>query len=466
MARLVVVWAVLTLIACGCGGTSDSAGVDPSVASTAAAPADTAPDPATSQTTSGTSTTGPAAPEATAKSTAPAESTEPPEAAILPVAGWERVSNDTHLWANEIIVVSGEFYTLGSTRHPESERSGVWRSTDGISWTDSLIFTHSPTEPRVDLGDIAVLDNEIVMVTQRTEGPPWPEATRRELVAFASSDSGVSWSETIIDEWDGPSFRDWAIELTFAQGDPRVVFAVEGGSHAEATSITGTLIWIKTGDEWTYVDPADSGLAQAWVWAMASTDDGFVALADTRVQLEGFEDCQTQALWRSPDAKTWDKVWQNPTDCKWFSTHHTFAIDGDLYAMGNENDVFSCTTGEDGSLDCPPMRLFRITDEAIEEVETQPDAFTEMFLSDLLVNEGQFIAIGRTFDEREGLIWVSADAKTWIPADIPSEQLADVFPFQVAATDDSVIALATEIVPAVGPTNFHTWLTTIGAQRP
>jgi hypothetical protein len=457
MARLVVVWAVLTLIACGCGGSSDSAGVDPSVVSTAAAPADTALDPTTSE----TSTTEAAAPE----STAPAESTEPPETAMLPVAGWERVSNDTDLWANEIIAVSGELYAIGSAQDPASQRSGVWRSTNGISWTDSLVFTNSRTGLRVDPGDIATIDNAIVMVARRTDGPPWPEATRRELVAFASTDSGVSWSETIIGKWDGPNFRDWPVAATFARGDPRVVFAVEGGSDAERTAITGTLIWIKTGDEWTYVDPADSGLAQAWVWAMAATDDGFVALADTRVQLEGFEDCQTQALWHSPDAKTWNKVWQNPTDCEWFSTGYMFAIDGDLYAM-NENDVFSCTAGEDGSLDCPPVRLFRITDDAIEDAETEPVAFTEMFLSDVLVNEGQFIAIGRTFDERDARIWLSADALTWIPADIPSEQLADVFPFQAAATDDTVIALATEIVPAVGPTNFHTWLTTTGDQQP
>lgn len=214
MARLVVVWAVLTLIACGCGGSSDSASVDPIVASTPAATADTAPEQTTSQATSETSTTEAAALE----STAPAESTEPSEAAIVPVAGWKRVDNDISLWPNEMIAVSGELYAIGSTRHPESQRSGVWRSTNGISWTDSLVFTNSRTGLRVDPGDIAIIDNAIVMVARRTDGPPWPEATRRELVAFASSDSGVSWSESIIDEWDGPSFRDWAIEVTFGAG--------------------------------------------------------------------------------------------------------------------------------------------------------------------------------------------------------------------------------------------------------
>ncbi len=106
------------------------------------------------------------------------------------------------------------------------------------------------------------------------------------------------------------------------------------------------------------------------------------------------------------------------------------------------------------------MRLFRITDEATEDVETGPSVFTQMFLSDVVVSEGVFVAIGRTFDEREGRIWVAADARTWTPADIPAERLVDVFPFQTAALDGTVIALATEILPGVGPTNFHAWVTT------
>ncbi len=121
---------------------------------------------------------------------------------------------------------------------------------------------------------------------------------------------------------------------------PNVVFASEGGWDVDyGAAITGTLIWIKSQDGWTYVDPVDSGLSQALVRAMRATDDGFVALADDRVQMEGFADYQTQALWHSDDAQAWTKVWQNPTDRLWFSTRYTFSIDGSLYALGNENDV-------------------------------------------------------------------------------------------------------------------------------
>jgi len=454
MARLIAVWTVLVLIASGCGGNGDSTGGDSSAELTATTVADS-PD----QTAPSSPTTEPAAPESTVST----ESTAAPDT-VLPVTGWERFENGIPLWPSEIIVVNDEFFAIGSAQIPGVQRSGVWRSTDGISWTESLIFTQSgPSDQRVQLGEIAVVGDEIVTLAQRTEGPPWPFATNREFVAFASGDGGLSWSETVIDQWGGPYFRDWPFEAAFAQGDPSVVFAVEGGSDTdERSAITGTLIWIRTDKGWTYVDPADSGLSEAWVCAMTAIDGGFVALADDRVQLEGFADCQTQALWHSPDAKGWTKVWQDPTDCQWFSTRYMFTLDGALYALGNENDVASCTVGDDGSFDCPmvepAVRLFRITDEAIEDVETEPFEFTQMFLSDLAVNEGVFVAIGRTYDEREARIWVSADARTWTAADIPAEELVDEFPFQVAALDGTVIALATEIVPPVGPTNFHTWL--------
>ena len=115
-------------------------------------------------------------------------------------------------------------------------------------------------------------------------------------------------------------------------------------------------------------------------------------------------------------------------------------------------------------MNCPPLlapvRLFRITDEAIEDVEVGPFEFTQMFLVDVAITDSGFVAIGKSFDEREARIWLSADAHNWVPADIPAEQLTDILLFQAAATEDTVIARGTEIVLPTGPTNFHTWLTT------
>ena len=467
VARLLALLIALVLVAASCGSDNDAVQVEatptPTATSAEPSPVESTPAPSPESTPSATATTDPAA---TPESDDYSEPAATPEVA-LPIAGWQQVGNGTHLWANEIISVAGEFFAIGAERGPEVPvpRSGVWVSSNGVSWTESLIFPRpSPTDPAVNLGDIAVIDDEIVAVGQRTEGPSWPHATKKELVALASDDGGQSWSETIIHQWDGQSFRDWPTLVTFAYGDPNVIYAVEGSSDVEQTAIMGTLMWIKTDDGWTYVDPAESGLAQVWVWAIAATDDGYVALADAREQVEGFEDCQTQGLWQSPDARTWTKVWENDTDCEWFSTNEVFTVDGDLLALGNESNVASCTIRADGSLDCPPVlapvRLFRITGQAIEDIEVGPIEFTQMFLSDVANGNGILVAVGRTFDEREARIWVSADAQSWVPADVPAELLADIFLFQAATNEDAIIALATEIVPATGPTNFHTWLTT------
>lgn len=456
MAVMVMVM-VMVLVAAACGDGDDGAvDANPSVQAT--------PTPEQPPTVPATPTPEPSpTPEPAATSTP-----EPTTAPLLPTAGWEAVDNGTHLWANEIIVAGDEFFALGSESGPEVAvpRAGVWRSTDGVSWSDSLIFSRvSHPDVVLDLADIVIDDDEIVVVARRSEQPDWAFAEERDLVMFGSGDGGKSWSETVIQHWDGANFRDWSEGVSFADGDPGVMYAVEGSSDVEDTGIRGTLLWVRTDDGWTYVDPADSGLEQVWAWAIAATTDGFVAIADVRAPgAEGFEDCQTQALWESVDAVTWTMVWQNPTDCEWFSINKVLRIDGELYALGNENDVSECTIGDDGSLDClpaePAVRLFHITDEAIEDVAVEPFEFTQMFLADVTVTDDTYVAIGKTFDESEARIWVSADTRIWAPADIPNEELADILPFQAAAIDGTIIALAAEIDRAKGPTNFHTWLTT------
>ena len=89
----------------------------------------------------------------------------------------------------------------------------------------------------------------------------------------------------------------------------------------------------------------------------------------------------------------------------------------------------SCTVNDAGYFDCPPLdapvRLFDITGDTIEDIALAPFAFTQMILTDLAIRDGVLIAVGKTFDEREALVWLSADARTWVPADISAEQLAE-----------------------------------------
>jgi hypothetical protein len=124
-----------------------------------------------------------------------------------------------------------------------------------------------------------------------------------------------------------------------------------------------------------------------------------------REPVEGFADCQTQALWTSPDARSWTQVWTNDRDCEWFSINQLITIDGDLFGVGNENDVISVAVNEDGAGDAPsldaPVRVFRITDQAVEDRPIEPAEFT-----------------------------------------------------------GTTIILGTESAPGLGPTNLHTWINT------
>ena len=156
-------------------------------------------------------------------------------------------------------------------------------------------------------------------------------------------------------------------------------------------------------------------------------------------------------------------MWTNDRDCEWFSINQLVTVDGDLLAIGNENDVIAVAVAvnEDAVEPRPlnaPVRVFRITDQAIEDRPTEPAEFTEMFLTDVEINQGVIIAIGRAFDFSEAGIWLSADAQTWTRAGIPADDLANKDLFQVAVNGDTTIILGTEITPT-GPANFATWIT-------
>ncbi len=138
-------------------------------------------------------------------------------------------------------------------------------------------------------------------------------------------------------------------------------------------------------------------------------------------------------------------------------------VDGDLLAVGNSNDVIVISLdGEDGDVEPldAPVRVFRITDQAIEDRPIEPAAFADMFLTDVEINDGVIIAIGCAFDFRESHIWLSVDAETWTLADIPADELTDKELFQVAMNGDNVIVLGMEITPA-GPGEFVTWSSTM-----
>lgn len=447
-----VIAALMVASACGDGsGPGDDAAPDP-VTTEVAAEERTVPSTAVEQPTS------------TLASTAVPTSADE---AVLPISGWEAVPNGTNLWATEIVASDGEFFVVGNEAGPlvQEPRSGVWRSTDGVTWVESLVFPSAdPAGPRVAVGDLTVVDGRIVALAQRTDGIDWPRASNKELIAFSTDDRGTSWSETVVHTWSATNFRDLATRPSFAYSDPNVVFVVEGGAGEGGgdDTITGTMMWIRTDEGWDFVDPTESGLAQVWVWAMAATEDGFVAVADIREAVEGFEDCQTQALWTSPDARSWTRVWTNDRDCEWFSINQLITIDGELIGVGNENDVVSCSLDGEGSWDCPPLyapvRVFRITDQAIEDRPIEPAEFADMFLTDVEINDGVIIATGRAFDHSASHIWLSLDATTWTHADIPPQDLADRDLFQVAVNGDAVIVLGMELTPT-GPGNFTTWIT-------
>lgn len=445
---------VALMVAPACGDGSDAADdAAPSLVTTTAVAAEeqTVPSAAVEQPTSTLAST--------------AVSTSEDEV-VLPVTGWEAVANGTNLWATEIVASDGEFLVAGSETGVSEPRSGIWRSTDGVTWVESLVFPlANPAGPRVIVGDLTVVDGSIRALAQRTDGVDWRRANNKELVVLSTDDRGTSWSESVVHSWGAANFRDLSTRPAFAYGDPNVVFLVEGGAGEGGGDVTiiGTMMWIRTDDGWDFIDPTESGLAQAWVWAMAATEDGFVAVADIREPVEGFADCQTQALWTSPDARSWTRVWTNDRDCEWFSINQLVTVDGDLLAIGNENDVIAVAVAvnEDAVEPRPlnaPVRVFRITDQAIEDRPTEPAEFTEMFLTDVEINQGVIIAIGRAFDFSEAGIWLSADAQTWTRAGIPADDLANKDLFQVAVNGDTTIILGTEITPT-GPANFATWIT-------
>lgn len=386
---------------------------------------------------------------ASAVTTAPVSTVDPIVTPVtpkeLPVDGWVQVDLPNPLTdVTEIVTVGDQFVAVGSA----GDRSRVWVSGDGTSWDERLVF-----DAHVRVEDMVAVGDEVTIVAERTTGV-------REVVAVRSSDLGVTWSETVVHRWAQPTSRQLPDGVFLASGDAGVVFAAEIGAFGEelpgGSDISGTLVWVADGDGgWGYVDPVDSGLAQVWIWSIAATADGYVAVGDTRNDRDGWENCQTQGLWRSPDAVTWTKVWQLDEPCRWYVIGDLFEFGGELFAARTSNPLTADPLAE------PELDLWRVTGDSMVDVAIEPFAATQMLLSDVLVHDGVLIAVASGPADRWGggeiRLWVSDDAHTWSPADIPAEQLIGPEVAHVSANDDRVIVLGREWSPS-GPKEVLAWV--------
>ncbi len=363
----------------------------------------------------------------------------------LPVDGWQQVELPNQLTdVKEIVTVADQFVAVGSA----GERSRVWVSGDGVNWDERLVF-----DAHVRVEDMVAVGDEVTIVAERTIGV-------REVVAVRSPDLGVTWSETVVYRWEQPTSRELPEGVFLASGGAGVVFAAEIGAFGEelpgGSDITGTLVWVADGDGgWRYVDPVDSGLAQVWVWAIAATDDGYVAVGDTREDRDGWEGCQTQALWRSPDAVTWTKVWELDEPCRWYVISDLFEFGGEWFVARTANPLTANPLSE------PELDLWRITGDSMVDVAIEPFEATQMLFSDVTVHDGVLIAVGSGPADPQGggeiRLWLSDDAHTWSPADIPAEQLIGPEVAHVAANEDRIIVLGRDWSPS-GPNDILAWV--------
>jgi hypothetical protein len=361
------------------------------------------------------------------------------------VDGWQQVELSNQLTdVKEIVTVAGQFVAVGSA----GERSRVWVSGDGANWDERLVF-----DAHVRVEDMVAVGDEVTIVAERTIGV-------REVVAVRSSDLGVTWSEAVVYRWEPPTSRELPEGVFLASGGAGVAFAAEIGAFGEelpgGSNITGTLVWVADGDGgWRYVDPADSGLAQVWVHAIAATDDGYVAVGDTRENRDGWEGCQTQALWRSPDAVTWTKVWELDEPCRWYVIGDLFEFGGEWFVARTSNPLTANPLSE------PELDLWRITGDSMVDVAIEPFEATRMLFSDVTVHDGVLIAVGSgpadPWGGGEIRLWSSDDAHTWSPADVPTEQLIGPEIAHVAANDDRIIVLGREWSPS-GPKDILAWM--------
>lgn len=360
----------------------------------------------------------------------------------LPADGWQQSDVSILPWANEVIRFADQFVAVGSATGSAGDRSGIWQSSDGVNWDERLMFTRRlPDDPRVWATDVAVAGDAITMIAGRGTGDV------KEVVAFRSPDGGITWSETIVQRWDQPNSQDLPAP-SFAYGDADVVYTptddvVVAAEPTDPREITGPMVWISDGHGgWDDVDPADSGLV-GWVNAIAATPDGYVAVGTARSRV----DCVTQALWRSPDAVTWTKVWHDDEPCRWYESGELFELGNELYFAGASNTVVTCGNGDCTPFE-PELDLLRIIGDTIEDVVIEPFEASRMLLSDVTVHDGTLIIVGSVGDDAFGggqlRIWLSDDAHNWYAAEIPADGQIVPMGAQVAATDDRIIVLATE----------------------
>jgi hypothetical protein len=417
------------------------------------------PAPSVATTTPSVDTTAPAS---TVDTTAPASTVVTPVTPVtpvvssgLPVDGWQQVELPNQLTdVKEIITVADQFVAVGSVGSG-GDRTGIWQSSDGVNWDERLVFTRRTLDdPRIWATDVAVTGDGVTMIAERNTNDV------REVVAFHSGEGATDWSEMVLHQWDQPNYRDLQ-GVSFVYGDAGVVFTVEGSSDMDeglpgGGEITGTLVWVADGDGgWRYVDPADSGLAQVWVWAIAASDDGYVAVGDTREDRDGWEGCQTQALWRSPDAVTWTKVWEFDEPCRWYVISDLFEFGGEWFVARTTNPLTANPLSE------PELHLWRITGDSMVDVAIEPFEATQMLFSDVTVHDGVLIAVGSgpadPWGGGEIRLWLSDDAHTWSPVDLPAEQLIGPEVAHVAANDDRIIVLGREWSPS-GPKDILAWV--------
>lgn len=445
---------VLPMVTVSCGG-DDTAAFDSSATTSAEPTATAVPSPESTAT-----------PDSPAPTATPVPTATPSPPAGLPIEGWQRAELSLRMSnADELVAVDGTFVASGYVTGSGGAQQGLWRSDDGVQWDQSLVFARRRPEDTLVVVQALALDDagELAAIAQRSDGP-WPQAEQRELVAFRSTDGGVSWTETVMSTWGRPSYRELE-PVGFGTGDAGVVFTVdtglvEGAPPQAASEVPGTTIHLAEPDgTWERIEPAASGLARARILALSVAEDGYVALGDT---VEG--DCATQMMWRSADARTWTTVWEHAEACRWYEVDQFFDLDGELWAIGGDPDQTACdlSTGE-----CEPfeskVRLWRVDGDTLVEVDLAPVEFADMRLWDLTLTDAGLIAVGVVVGDVWDLtddqvrIWTSSDARHWYLADIPTEELARATITQVAANDSRIVALANEVTD-FGYTNAHAWV--------
>jgi hypothetical protein len=225
------------------------------------------------------------------------------------------------------------------------------------------------------------------------------------------------------DAWSSTDGRTWAlapIDSTPGSFGVSVVGSPDGGFVAVGRSGPSAAAWTSPdGATWTPAEvPApESTAAPERMTVVVAARDGFLAGGSAGPEL--FE--RHARLWTSPDGASWTRV-EDDADFADLEIADIAGAGGGYLALGRIGD------GQRGTgtsvLRSSDGRRWSRTDDA---------ALASGLAVSVVATEDGFLAVGSDLDEREAMVWASADGEAWSPA--PPEETRTHFGEKIRMTD-------------------------------